>query len=85
VIRFFDIFFSLLGLVFGLPVLLLLTVLGFFDTGSPVFRQTRVGRHKKPFILLKFDAAGYGFRGDAFGGCLSRYATGFISAQNKAG
>lgn len=53
-IRFFDIFFSLLGLVFGLPVLLLLTVLGFFDTGSPVFRQTRVGRHKKPFILLKF-------------------------------
>jgi O-antigen biosynthesis protein WbqP len=54
VIRFFDILFSLLGLVFGLPVLLLLTVIGFFDTGSPVFRQTRVGRHQKPFTLVKF-------------------------------
>ena len=53
-IRFFDIFFSLLGLVFGLPLLLLLTVIGFFDTGSPVFRQTRVGRNKKPFTLVKF-------------------------------
>ena len=53
-IRFFDILFSLLGLVFGLPVLFLLTVIGFFDTGSPVFRQTRVGRNKKPFTLLKF-------------------------------
>ena len=53
-IRFFDILFSLLGLVFGLPVLLLLTVIGFFDTGSPVFRQTRVGRSKKPFTLVKF-------------------------------
>ena len=53
-IRFFDILFSLLGLVFGLPVLLLLMVIGFFDTGSPVFRQTRVGRSKKPFTLVKF-------------------------------
>ena len=53
-IRFFDILFSLLGLVFGLPVLLLLTVIGFFDTGAPVFCQTRVGSHKKPFTLVKF-------------------------------
>ena len=53
-IRFFDSLFSLLGLVFGLPVLLLLTLMGFFDTGSPVFRQTRVGRSKKPFTLVKF-------------------------------
>jgi O-antigen biosynthesis protein WbqP len=54
VIRIFDILFSLLGLVFGLPVLLLLTLMGYFDTGSPVFRQTRVGRYKKPFTLVKF-------------------------------
>lgn len=53
-IRFFDILFSLLGLVFGLPVLLALTVIGFFDTGAPVFCQTRVGRNKKPFTLVKF-------------------------------
>jgi len=28
--------------------------MGLFDTGSPVFRQERVGRNKKPFILVKF-------------------------------
>jgi len=50
----FDFVFSLLGLVVGLPVLLVLTVIGLFDTGSPIFRQVRVGRHQKPFTLVKF-------------------------------
>jgi len=50
----FDFGFSLLGLGVGLPVLLVLTVLGLFDTGSPIFRQVRVGRHQKPFTLVKF-------------------------------
>jgi lipopolysaccharide/colanic/teichoic acid biosynthesis glycosyltransferase len=54
VIRVFDFVFSLLGLVAGFPVLLLLTLIGFFDTGSPVFRQVRVGRNQKPFTLVKF-------------------------------
>ncbi|XOC03803.1 sugar transferase [Pseudomonadota bacterium DY0742] len=53
-IRIFDFIFSLLGLVFGLPVLLVLMGIGLFDTGSPIFRQVRVGRHQKPFTLLKF-------------------------------
>ena len=53
-IRLLDFFFSLLGLVFGLPVLLILWVIGFLDTGSPLFRQERVGRNKKPFTLVKF-------------------------------
>ncbi len=53
-IRVFDFVFSLLGLVIGLPVLLLLIVIGLFDTGSPIFRQVRVGRHQKPFTLIKF-------------------------------
>lgn len=53
-IRFFDIVFSLFGLVVGLPVLLLLTLIGMLDTGSPIFRQVRVGRHQKPFTLVKF-------------------------------
>ncbi|TCD21230.1 sugar transferase [Pseudomonas sp. IC_126] len=53
-IRVFDFVFSLLGLVAGFPVLLLLTVIGLFDTGSPIFRQVRVGRHQKPFTLVKF-------------------------------
>lgn len=53
-IRLLDIIFSLLGLVFGLPILVLLTLIGLFDTGSPIFRQQRVGRNKKPFTLVKF-------------------------------
>ncbi|WP_134016097.1 sugar transferase [Halomonas xianhensis] len=53
-IRFFDLLFSALGLVIGSPALLILTLVGFFDTGSPLFRQERVGRHKKPFVLVKF-------------------------------
>jgi lipopolysaccharide/colanic/teichoic acid biosynthesis glycosyltransferase len=50
----FDIVFSLLGLVFTLPFLLLLTLIGLFDTGSPIFRQQRVGKNQRPFILIKF-------------------------------
>jgi lipopolysaccharide/colanic/teichoic acid biosynthesis glycosyltransferase len=46
--------FSLLGLVFGFPVLLIIYLIGLFDTGSPVFKQERVGRNKKPFTLVKF-------------------------------
>lgn len=50
----FDFVFSLLGLVVGFPVLLVLTIIGLFDTGSPIFRQVRVGRHQRPFTLVKF-------------------------------
>lgn len=53
-IRIFDFIFSLLGLVCGFPVLLTIYLIGLFDTGSPLFRQERVGRHQKPFILVKF-------------------------------
>lgn len=53
-IRVFDFIFSLMGLVCGFPILLLLTVIGLFDTGSPIFRQERVGRNKKLFTLVKF-------------------------------
>lgn len=53
-LRVLDILFSLVGLVLGFPVLLLIYVLCLFDTGSPLFRQERVGRGQKPFILVKF-------------------------------
>lgn len=53
-IRVFDVVFSLLGLVLGFPVLLVLFVVGIFDTGSPLFKQERVGRAQKPFTLVKF-------------------------------
>lgn len=54
IIRFLDVFLSTLGLIFGCPVLLAIYIAGLFDTGSPLFRQERVGRHKRTFILVKF-------------------------------
>lgn len=53
-LRVLDIIFSLMGLVLGLPVLLVIYLVGLFDTGAPLFRQERVGRHQKPFTLVKF-------------------------------
>jgi O-antigen biosynthesis protein WbqP len=52
--RIFDILFSLFGLLFLSPVVLTLFLIGLFDTGSPLFRQARVGVNQKPFDLLKF-------------------------------
>lgn len=52
--RLFDVFLSLAGLIIGAPVLVMLSVLGWLDTRSPLFRQERVGRHQKPFTLVKF-------------------------------
>ncbi|EAR60514.1 sugar transferase [Neptuniibacter caesariensis] len=53
-IRFIDITLALCGLLFGFPVLLVIFIIGLFDTGSPLFVQVRVGRGKKPFKLVKF-------------------------------
>ena len=53
-IRIFDMLFSFFGLFIGFPVFLILTIVGLFDTGSPIFKQVRVGRNKKPFTLVKF-------------------------------
>jgi lipopolysaccharide/colanic/teichoic acid biosynthesis glycosyltransferase len=53
-IRFFDILFSFLGLLVLSPILLVLCIIGFFDTGSPIICQERVGKNKHPFNLYKF-------------------------------
>ena len=53
-IRGFDLTFAILGLLLGAPLLILLFLIGTLDTGSPIFVQERVGRHKKPFRLVKF-------------------------------
>ncbi|MDE1515543.1 sugar transferase [Vibrio sp. dsl-7] len=53
-IRLFDFLAAFFGLLFLWPVLLVVTILGLFDTGSPIFVQERVGRNKKPFKLIKF-------------------------------
>lgn len=52
--RFFDFTFSLFGILVLWPFGLLVYILGLFDTGSPVFKQKRVGKNKNPFTLLKF-------------------------------
>jgi O-antigen biosynthesis protein WbqP len=53
-LRVFDLFFSALGLLVAGPLLLVLTIAGLLDTGSPLLRQGRVGRNKRPFTLVKF-------------------------------
>lgn len=52
--RVLDVILSFLGLVIGVPIFVVLWILGLLDTGSPLFRQERVGRHQKPFTLVKF-------------------------------
>lgn len=53
-IRLLDLLFSVIGIILLSPVFFLVLVLGYFDTGSPLFIQTRVGKNKKPFRLVKF-------------------------------
>ncbi len=53
VIRILDFIFAFLGLLFGFLVLIILIIISYFDTGSPIFIQQRVGRNKKPFNLVK--------------------------------
>jgi len=52
--RCFDLLFSFIGILLLSPVLVLLIFICFFETGSPIFRQERVGKSKKPFNLVKF-------------------------------
>ena len=53
-IRLFDILFSFVGLLLFSPILFVLIIIGYFDTGSPIFCQKRVGKSKKLFRLIKF-------------------------------
>lgn len=53
-IRLLDFLLSLFGLMLVMPFLVVLYIIGLFDTGSPIFIQERVGRNKKPFTLVKF-------------------------------
>lgn len=53
-LRLLDFSLALFGLIITMPILLLLYAIGLFDTGSPIFTQERLGRNKRPFILVKF-------------------------------
>ncbi|MBM7037707.1 sugar transferase [Vibrio ulleungensis] len=53
-IRLLDFLAAFFGLLFLWPIMLVVTIVGYFDTGSPIFIQERVGKNQKPFKLIKF-------------------------------
>ncbi|WED26887.1 sugar transferase [Vibrio sp. DW001] len=53
-IRIIDFLAAFFGLILLWPIFVIVTIIGLFDTGSPIFIQERVGRNKKPFKLVKF-------------------------------
>ena len=61
-IRIFDFLFSLIGLIFLSPLLILIFFIGLFDNGSPLFIQIRVGCNLKSFSLIKFRTMPKGVR-----------------------
>jgi len=61
-IRIFDFLFSLIGLIFLFPLLILIFLIGLFDNGSSLFIQKRVGYNLKPFSLIKFRTMPVGIR-----------------------
>ena len=61
-IRIFDFLFSLIGLIFLSPLIILIFFIGLFDNGSPLFIQSRVGYNLKSFSLIKFRTMPMGVR-----------------------
>ena len=53
-LRTLDIIFSLVGIIFGLPIMLVIFIIGLYVNGSPLFFQQRVGKNQKLFTLMKF-------------------------------
>ena len=52
--RFLDIILAFFGLLVFCPLLLVIFLLGYIETGSPLFIQERLGQFKVPFFLVKF-------------------------------
>lgn len=53
-IRCLDLLLLALGFLVLLPIILLIVALNLLHTGSPIFRQERLGRNQVPFVLFKF-------------------------------
>ena len=53
-IRIIDFSLSLFGFVFLSPILIILFIIGWFENGSPLYTQIRVGRYQRSFLLIKF-------------------------------
>lgn len=53
--RFFDIVCSLLAILMLSPLMIVISVCVLIDTGGfPIFRQKRIGKNNKEFLILKF-------------------------------
>ena len=54
ILRLIDIFISFVGLVVFAPLFFALWALCWLDTRAPLFRQCRMGKRQRAFILIKF-------------------------------
>ena len=54
-IRLIDIIISFFSILIGIPVLILIIIILFIFQGTPIFfKQKRMGKNGKPFIIYKF-------------------------------
>lgn len=53
-IQILDFLMAFFGLIATFPILVIVTIIGYFDTRSPIFIQERLGKNKQPFKLIKF-------------------------------
>lgn len=53
-IRLFDLVLSLIGLLIFCIIFIAIFFICFFDTGSPIFKQKRIGLNRKVFMIYKF-------------------------------
>lgn len=53
-IRALDFVFAAVGILALSPLFILISILSWFDTRSPLFKQERVGKNQKSFTLVKF-------------------------------
>ena len=83
--RLVDIFGAVVGLVFFSPILLLTAVAIKLDSaGGVFFKQTRVGRHKKPFKIYKFRSMYTKFStGEDYGGKAAEKLKQQLAAQQN--
>ena len=53
--RMFDLFFSLIGIIITIPILILISIMVKLTSKGPIiFKQERVGKNKKIFYMYKF-------------------------------
>lgn len=53
-LRLLDLIIALIAIIVIIPIIIIIYVVLLFDTDSPIFSQTRVGRYQEPFKLFKF-------------------------------